>query len=145
MKIDEIKEIMKEMNINGIDYFQYEGEGINLKLKKNSGINAFDIKGNINEANENLEKELTESKDISYSDYIKSPIVGTFYSKPAPDKNSFVKVGDVVKKGTVLCIVEAMKVMNEIIAENDIKILDILVCDEDVVEYGQKLFGVEKL
>jgi acetyl-CoA carboxylase biotin carboxyl carrier protein len=145
MKIDEIKEIMKEMNINGIDYFQYEGEGINLKLKKNSCANVFDIKRGIDEANENLEENVKASKVISYSDYIKSPIVGTFYSKPSPDKDSFVKIGDTVKKGTVLCIVEAMKVMNEIIAEQDIKILDVLVSDEDVVEYGQKLFGIEKL
>jgi len=144
MKINDIREIMKEMNINDIDYFQYEGEGIKLKLKK--GRERYKCESFDKTVTKDLEpEELGLDKEILYSDYIKSPIVGTFYSKPSPDKETFVKSGDIVKKGKILCIVEAMKVMNEIVADQDIKILDILVANEDIVEYGQKLFGIEKL
>lgn len=74
---------------------------------------------------------------------IKSPIVGTFYSKPSPDSDSFVSVGQTVKKGDVLCIVEAMKIMNEIESEHDGKIIKILVEDAQPVEFDQPLFIIE--
>ena len=74
---------------------------------------------------------------------VKSPIVGVFYEAPGPDKPVFVKDGDKVKKGDVLCIVEAMKVMNEIVAEKDCKIVKVLCNNEDIVEYGQPLFEIE--
>ena len=70
----------------------------------------------------------------------KSPMVGTFYRKPSPDDAAFVEVGDQVKKGDVLCIVEAMKVMNEIQSDLSGEIVEILVEDSDSVEYGQPLF-----
>jgi acetyl-CoA carboxylase biotin carboxyl carrier protein len=74
---------------------------------------------------------------------IKSPIVGTYYSKPSPDASPYIKVGDVVKKGQVLCIVEAMKIMNEIESEHDGKILEIHVQDSQPVEFDQPLFTIE--
>ncbi len=74
---------------------------------------------------------------------IKSPIVGTFYQAPSVDSKPFVTAGSNVKKGDVLCIVEAMKVMNEITAEFDCKIKEILVSDGDVVGFGQDLFIYE--
>ena len=74
---------------------------------------------------------------------IKSPIVGTYYSKPSPDAKAFVEVGDTVKKGDVLCIVEAMKIMNEIESEHDGKITKILVQDSQPVEFDQPLFIIE--
>jgi len=76
---------------------------------------------------------------------IKSPIVGTFYSKPSPDAAPFVKVGDIVKKGQVLCIIEAMKIMNEIESEHDGKITQILVQDAQPVEFDQPLFTIENV
>ena len=72
-----------------------------------------------------------------------SPMVGTFYRKPSPDDPSFVKVGDSVKKGDVLCIIEAMKVMNEIQSEITGEIVDILVEDGSSVEFGQTLFRIK--
>jgi acetyl-CoA carboxylase biotin carboxyl carrier protein len=69
-----------------------------------------------------------------------SPMVGTFYAQPAPDKPPFVKVGDKVKKGQTICIIEAMKLMNEIESEYDGEILEVLVKNEEMVEYGQPLF-----
>jgi acetyl-CoA carboxylase biotin carboxyl carrier protein len=76
---------------------------------------------------------------------ITSPIVGTFYSAPAPDVPAFVKVGDHVKNGQTVCILEAMKLMNEIQAEYDCEIEAVLVSNEQKVEYGQPLFRVKKL
>lgn len=72
-----------------------------------------------------------------------SPMVGTFYRKPSPDDPSFVKIGDSVKKGDVLCIIEAMKVMNEIQSEITGEIVDILVEDGSSVEFGQTLFRIK--
>ena len=74
---------------------------------------------------------------------VTSPLVGTFYSAPSPDSPSFVNVGDRVKKGQVIGIIEAMKLMNELESDFDGVIKEILVKDEDVVEYGQPLFILE--
>lgn len=73
---------------------------------------------------------------------IKSPMVGVFFAAPSPDADPFVRVGDTVKKGDVLCILEAMKLMNEIHAEEDGKITNICVENGDVVEFGQVLFQI---
>lgn len=73
---------------------------------------------------------------------ITAPIVGTFYAAPSPDAPNYVKVGDRVTRGTVLCIIEAMKLMNEIEAETDGVIAEVLVENEDPVEYGQTLFRI---
>jgi acetyl-CoA carboxylase biotin carboxyl carrier protein len=77
--------------------------------------------------------------------FITSPIVGTFYSAPSPDAPAFVKVGDHVKNGQTVCILEAMKLMNEIQAEYDCEIEAVLVSNEQKVEYGQPLFRVRKV
>ena len=76
---------------------------------------------------------------------INSPMVGTYYSSPSPESPSFVKVGGTVKKGQTLCILEAMKIMNEVEAEFDCKIVEILVTDGNPVEYDMPIFVVEKL
>jgi acetyl-CoA carboxylase biotin carboxyl carrier protein len=77
--------------------------------------------------------------------FITAPIVATFYSAPAPDAPAFVKVGDRVKNGQTVCILEAMKLMNEIQAEYDCEIEAVLVSNEQKVEYGQPLFRVKKV
>ena len=86
--------------------------------------------------------EETQEEDVLF---IVSPIVGTFYAAPAPDAPAFVKVGDTVKNGQTVCILEAMKLMNEIQSEFDCEIEAILVSNEQKVEYGQPLFRVRKL
>lgn len=78
-------------------------------------------------------------------DAITSPMVGTFYQSPSPDSPAFVKVGDTVRKGQTLAIIEAMKIMNELEAEFDCKIVDILVQDGQVIEYDTPLFSIEKV
>lgn len=77
--------------------------------------------------------------------FITSPIVGTFYSAPAPDAPAFVKIGDRVKNGQTVCILEAMKLMNEIQSEFDCEIEAVLVSNEQKVEYGQPLFRVKRV
>jgi acetyl-CoA carboxylase biotin carboxyl carrier protein len=74
---------------------------------------------------------------------VTAPIVGTFYASPAPDAPSYVKAGDRVEPGAVLCIIEAMKLMNEIEAETSGVVRDVLVRNEEPVEYGQVLFRIE--
>ena len=88
------------------------------------------------------QEKAEEKDDIQL---ILSPIVGTFYSAPAPDAPAFVKVGDRIKNGQTVCILEAMKLMNEIQAEFDCEIEAVLVSNEQKVEYGQPLFRVKKL
>ncbi|WP_428023356.1 acetyl-CoA carboxylase biotin carboxyl carrier protein [Arcobacter sp.] len=78
-------------------------------------------------------------------DTINSPMIGTFYASPSPESAPFVKVGDTVKAGQTLCILEAMKIMNEVEAEFDCKIVEILVENANPVEYDMPLFIVEKL
>ncbi len=85
-----------------------------------------------------------EQSSVS-GDTINAPMVGTFYASPSPEASAFVKVGDKVKKGQTLCILEAMKIMNEVEAEFDCKILEILVDNASPVEYDMPLFVVEKL
>ena len=87
----------------------------------------------------------TEAAASVAGDTINSPMVGTFYSSPSPEAPAFVKVGDTVKKGQTLCILEAMKIMNEVEAEFDCKILEVLVSDSDPVEYDMPVYVVEKI
>lgn len=91
------------------------------------------------------EAPAAEVKEENEKLFITSPIVGTFYSAPAPDAPAFVKVGDQVKNGQTVCILEAMKLMNEIQSDFDCEIEAVLVSNEQKVEYGQPLFRVKKL
>ena len=86
-----------------------------------------------------------EEKKDEEVQFITSPIVGTFYSAPAPDAPAYVKVGDRVKNGQTVCILEAMKLMNEIQCEFDCEIEAVLVSNEQKVEYGQPLFRVKRV
>ncbi len=86
-----------------------------------------------------------ESATTVSGDTINSPMVGTYYEAPSPEAPAFVKKGDTVKKGQTLCILEAMKIMNEVEAEFDCKIVDVLVENGKPVEYDMPLFAVEKL
>ncbi len=94
-----------------------------------------------------VKNEINETKDeISLEgETIKSPMVGTFYASPSPEAEPFLKIGDKVSKGQTLCILEAMKIMNEVEAEFDCKIIDILIKDSDPVEYDMPLFVIERI
>lgn len=88
------------------------------------------------------EQPQAEASQEKAGNIVKSPIVGTFYSAAGPEAEDYVKVGDKVKKGQVLCIIEAMKLMNEIESEFDGEIAEILVKNEQMVEFGQPLFRI---
>ena len=108
-----------------------------IKVLQDSNIGINNESQSINKIDNNqIEKEIKGNQ-------VTSPIVGTFYRKPSPDKEPFVKVGDIVNKGDVLCIIEAMKMMNEIKSEFDGKISSIEVDDGQPVEFGQTIIVIE--
>lgn len=152
MKIDELIQLMEAVNKNKIDKFVYKsesGEKITIVNNENQIPSAPAIM-NIPAASgmplvsQPLQTALQEdiSANMKSDKVITSPLVGTFYSAPAPGKDSFVKVGDTVKVGQVVGIIEAMKLMNEVESEVDGVIEEILISDEEVVEFGQALFRV---
>ena len=103
-----------------------------LKIAENNNTDKLDIK-----------EEPKEVESTVKGESLLSPMPGTFYSSPTPDDPAFVSKGDIVKKGTTLCIIEAMKIMNEIEAEYDGKVVDILVNNSEPVEYNQPLFIID--
>lgn len=155
MDLKDIKKIMELMDEHGLSQFQFEKGDTNLKLKKASDL-------------EDVQKLMSSLPQVSAapsyapapggpapvatpaaaspeaaapaSEAITSPMVGTFYRKPNPDAPDFVKVGDTVSEGQVICIIEAMKVMNEIKAEKSGTISEICVEDSNSVQFGDLLF-----
>lgn len=153
MNYDEIKKLMDDMGEAKIDEINIEfPDGLKISMKKNETVVKEVVKDlNQNSPNININTAVGEKvKDVQNDcskeeDYklVKSPMVGTFYGRPSPKADTFVKVGDKVKKGDILCIVEAMKLMNEIESEFDGEIVEILVKDEEMVEYGQVLIKIK--
>ena len=143
MNISDIKELIREVSNSKIDEFQYEDDGGMLSLVK--GKRGTVVKEYIKEdiaVPQAEEKVFIEETDMNVKT-VTSPLVGTVYMAPAEGEEPFVSVGDVVKKGQVLAIVEAMKLMNEIESEYDGVIKEICVNNEEAVEFGQKLFVIE--
>ncbi len=147
MNYDDIKKLIDDMGeskLNSLDIEFPEGIKISMKKEENSGGNK--IVSEIQEAitqNDNSEKTENKEKKDEFTKIVKCPMVGTFYSSPAPDKPPFVKVGDKVSKGQVLCVVEAMKLMNEIESEYDGEIAEVCINNEEMVEYGTPLFKLK--
>ena len=151
MNLKEIKEIINLMNENDLTEIEIEREGIKVKIKK-SGDEAPRIMSHA-PANYQIESQPArqangdagEKATPSNRNEIKSPMVGTFYRAPSPDSPSFIEVGDVVEVGQVVCIVEAMKLMNEIKSEIKGRVTEIPVDNAQPVEFGQALFYVEPI
>ena len=142
-KIKTLIEMLEASNLNEIEVSQGEES---VRISKSSGEVKVLQDSNIGINNES--KSINKIDDNQIENEIKgnqvtSPIVGTFYRKPSPDKEPFVKVGDIVNKGDVLCIIEAMKMMNEIKSEFDGKISSIEVDDRQPVEFGQTIIVIE--
>ncbi len=151
MKIEFIRklvEIVEQSNIGEIEISRF---GTRIRISKNGSrmIQAPPVQVVEKEASppvketESKVEEKKEEKRPSNLVSIKAPLVGTFYRAPAPDAPPFVEVGDIVKPGQTVCIIEAMKVMNEIKSEVSGRIVEILVKNEEPVEYGQELFLIE--
>jgi acetyl-CoA carboxylase biotin carboxyl carrier protein len=142
-KIKTLIEMLEASNLNEIEVSQGEES---VRISKSSGEVKVLQDNNIGINNDS--KSINKIDDNQIENEIKgnqvtSPIVGTFYRKPSPDKEPFVKVGDIVNKGDVLCIIEAMKMMNEIKSEFDGKISSIEVDDGQPVEFGQTIIVIE--
>ena len=147
MNIKEIKEIIELMKQTHITEFEIERNGLKIVLKRTGSgdikyVAAAEIPVEGKQIAGKGEEEKGEVEDNLA--YIVSPMVGTFYAASSPDAASYVLTGDQVNEGTVVCIVEAMKVMNEIKADIRGRIKEILVKNGDAVEYDQPLFAVEK-
>ena len=147
-KLKEIIYILENSNVNEIEV-TFWGKKYRVSKQPNSVIQdsinptlQTDLVSN-NLSNKNKEnQELNSNVNQENSEELLSPMPGTFYSSPTPDDDPFVKVGDKVVKGEVLCIVEAMKIMNEIESEFDGAIIDIKVKNGEPVEYNQPLFVI---
>ena len=140
-KIKTLIEMLEESNLNEIEVSQGEES---VRISKSSNQNNFVSNAPLNN-DVNINSSNNEVKDTHElrGNLVTSPIVGTFYRKPSPDKEPFVKVGDIVNKGDVLCIIEAMKMMNEIKSDFDGKIISIEVDDAQPVEFGQTIIVIE--
>ncbi len=145
MKIDEIKTIVKMMSENDLTEFKIEAEEYNLCIKRGGDRTQVFTTTPIAPAAAApaVPAAVAETASAEPENTINAPIVGTFYISPSPDAKPFVKVGDKVTVDTVVCIVEAMKVMNEIKAEKNGVIKEILVENSTPVEYGQALFVID--
>lgn len=155
MDLKEIRNIVELMNEHGLSYFHLEEEGVNVKLKK--GLDAEAIQAALGgmqahaapvaaapaPASVAAPASAESAAPVAAGDEITSPMVGTFYTKPSPEAPSFVEVGTAVSEGQTLCIIEAMKVMNEIKAERSGTISEICVADASPVQFGDALFRIQ--
>ncbi len=165
MDYKEIVNLMKEMNKTNLTKLEIEENGVKICMEKEAAVvsaaqqmiaNPVAMPGYAPAAviqsqavaqtavvtpvsNESSGKEQEDAGTTK----IASPMVGTFYTAASPDKPPFVKVGDKVKKGQTICIIEAMKLMNEIESEHDGEIVKILINNEEMVEFGQPMFLIK--
>lgn len=160
MELKQIKELMIAMERTGTKKLLLKKGGFELQLERPSegiqetvGSEAIcdesfplqhkqTIREHLSRGSEGLKGLQTEERKVEQGSFITSPMVGTFYSSPSPEDASFVKVGDYVEKSSVVCIIEAMKVMNEIKAGVSGTIEEILVDSGHPVEFGSKLFRI---
>ena len=154
MEMEKMIELIDAVSKSDLTGFKYEEEGIKLHLSKKENtcyvtenppapVNAVTTSAaEIKKAAEGDQISGTSAEEIPVGTVVESPLVGTFYAAPAEDAESFVKVGDRVEKGQTLGIVEAMKLMNEIESDYSGTVAEILVNNQEGVEYGQPLFRI---
>ncbi len=151
MNIKEIKEMVNLMNENSLVELEIEKEGMRIRLKKTSGghegVNAPIIIEKqsvpVVEQRQQVVSAPAVEKSSAKRLEIKAPMVGTFYRAPSPEAPPYAEVGQMVEVGQVVCIIEAMKLMNEIKAEIKGKVVEIAVDNAEPVEYGQPMFIIE--
>ena len=153
MDLKTIKQVIDLMKRSELSEFEFEEDGFKLRLSRESNNSVAPIIQSVAPVNpvaatpatlapaSSAEKEKAEDPDV---ETIKSPMVGTFYRAPSPDSANFTDVGKKVDVDSIVCIIEAMKVMNEIQAEVKGTITEILVEDGDAIEFGQPLFKYKK-
>ena len=142
MEFENLLKLIEHVSKSELDSFSYEENGTKIKLKKDKNyveVAETPVKATKKRSQENV----SEEEKVVSGNEVKSPLVGVFYAAPAEDAPAFVSVGDTVKKGQTLAIVEAMKLMNEIESDFDGVVKKIAVSNGEPVEYGQTLFVIE--
>lgn len=143
MEYEKIKQLIEEMGNSKLTAVDIEfSDGTKISMKKDKMQEKI-IQNTPIVENNTIENQIKEDKNEKKGNIIKSPMVGTFYLKPSPTAEPYIEIGKEVKKGDVLCIIEAMKLMNEIESEYTGKVTEILVKDGETVEYGTPLFRIE--
>ena len=150
MNIKEIKEMLNLMNDNSLVELEVEKDGMRIRLKKASAPSENYSGPYVIEREKTGHAEVKEAasaakEKISNTLEIKAPMVGTFYRSPSPEAPPYVEVGQIIEAGQVVCIIEAMKLMNEIKSEVRGKLVEILVESSEPVEFGQSMFIIEPL
>ncbi len=167
LKVQEIRELIKLIDHSSIEEFTFEHDGSKIKMKKNTGTSVSVVKTveqpvemssaeavhkpvvqevpveKAATVNAEVIQDKVENESVKDLHKITSPMVGTFYQSPTPDADAYVKVGSKVSKDSIVCIVEAMKLFNEIEAEVEGEIVEVLVKNGQLVEFGQPLFLVK--
>jgi acetyl-CoA carboxylase biotin carboxyl carrier protein len=144
MELEDLKELIELLKETDITEIQVEKDGTKIKIKREKLLTSLDM--TVHKPANYQDKGVPETTDEAQRLVtITSPIVGTFYRAPSPDANPFSEIGMTVSKGQVLCIVEAMKLMNEIESDVDGIVVKILVENGQPVEYGEPLFLIEPL
>jgi acetyl-CoA carboxylase biotin carboxyl carrier protein len=159
MTLDEIKQILDLVREHELSEFELEQEGVKLRVRKKGHDAPAVVVSPAHSlsvpvlaagtqplvaaaaASDPPAADVTETEGVELA-VVKSPIVGTFYRAPEPTASAFVSVGDTVRKNQVLCLIEAMKLMNEIVSEYDGEIVQIFVENGQPVQYGERLFAV---
>ena len=167
MNIEDVNKIIDKIDKSSLSFFELDIENCHIKIDKSevrsyaaSGVVAaaenkvvqnyapdMNIKSNANAGNSIANTTDAAAATVDEDDsvvVVKAPIVGTFYGAPSPDSDNFVSVGSKVKKGDTLCIIESMKLMNEIESEEDGEVVAIIANDKAMVEYGQPLFKIRR-
>ena len=157
MEIKDLEQILNVLKQNEVTEFELDQEGTHIRLSRGSRPQIVSIPASVGAREVEVSPAIVNTGAIVASAYaepkapaisdklvkVESPLVGTFYRKPSPDSDPFVQEGQIVKKGDTLCIVEAMKLMNEIESTCSGKIEKILIGDGQVVEYGEVLFLID--
>lgn len=165
--IMELKEIIELLDKSSLSFLEFKTEEYYIKLdkslsrEKSSELKNHDLisenKSTVHNSKQNAVSDEENKKNLESSNpksdvlkeentfIIKSPMVGSFYSAPSPQEKPYAVIGSNVRKGDVVCIIEAMKLMNEIECEDDGEVIEVLCKDGDLVEYGQPLFKIRKV
>ena len=143
MEYENIKQLIEEMGNSKLTAVDIEfPDGTKISMKKDKMQEKI-IQNIPTVENNTIENQIKENKNEKKGNIIKSPMVGIFYLKPSPTAEPYIEIGKEVKKGDVLCVIEAMKLMNELESEYTGKVTEVLVKDGEAVEYGTPLLRIE--
>jgi acetyl-CoA carboxylase biotin carboxyl carrier protein len=146
MELKDLYALMERFEKSGLSELSYKKEGTEVNMKKASAAPVFNQPSQVYQpAHEPHPAAAEPARAGGGTELIRAPLVGTFYRAPAPDAPPFAEKGDTVRKGKPLCILEAMKLMNEFQAEFDLEVVEILVDNGKMVDFGAPLFEVRRI